>query len=99
MTNDDKKIKVTFTPGFFQNFEGTQDDLDALVYKLMHNALVKEIQDAAEAGTLESKSLTPEEVDELPEYIQRELLSVLDAISEDGIDIEALEADYKKRLN
>lgn len=90
MTNDDTKIKVTFAPGFFQNFEGTQEDLDAIV---------KEIQGAAEAGTLESKSLTLEEVDELPEYIQRELLSVLDAISEDGIDLEALEADYKKRLN
>lgn len=90
MTNDDTKIKVTFAPGFFQNFEGTQEDLDAIV---------KEIQDAANSGTLESKMLTEEDVNDLPEHILVELNRVLDAITEDGIDMEALEADYKKRLN
>jgi nitrogen regulatory protein PII-like uncharacterized protein len=90
MTNDDTKIKVTFSPGFFQNFEGTQEDLDAIV---------KEIQDAAEAGTLESKMLSEEDIDELPEEILAELTRVMNAITEDGIDLAALEADYKKRLN
>lgn len=50
MTN--KKIKIEFAPGAFDLFEGTQEELDALV---------AEIQRLANSGELETNS---EELDE-----------------------------------
>lgn len=32
--SDDNKRKITFNPEFFNNFEGTQEELDALVAQL-----------------------------------------------------------------
>lgn len=90
MINDDKKIKIKFAPGFFENFDGTQEELDNLV---------KELEEGALNGTLESKRLTEEELEQLPDHVLHELNRVLDAITEEGIDLDQLEADYKKRLN
>ena len=67
MSEDKKKLEVVFAPGCFDNFEGTQEELDNLI---------KEIQEGAENGTLFEKSnpvsieslmenLTEEEVDDL----------------------------------
>lgn len=39
----EKKIKVTFMPGAFDEFEGTQEDLDNLI---------KEIEQLAQSGEL-----------------------------------------------
>ena len=36
MTNDDDKVKVTFAPGCFDNFEGTQEELDALMAEIQN---------------------------------------------------------------
>lgn len=51
----DKKIKIEFAPGAFENFEGTQEELDELV---------AEIQRMAETGELFEKS-QPLDIDEL----------------------------------
>ena len=67
MSEDKKKLEVVFAPGCFDNFEGTQEELDNLI---------KEIQEGAENGTLFEKSkpvsteslmenLTEEEVEDL----------------------------------
>lgn len=90
MTNDDKKIKITFAPGFFDNFDGTQEELDNLV---------KELQESAENGDLNAHRLSEDEIQDLPPHILRELERVMDAITEEGIDLDALEAEHKKRLN
>jgi hypothetical protein len=60
----DKKIKIEFAPGAFENFEGTQEELDELV---------AEIQRMAESGELFEKS-QPLDIDELidedPEFAE-----------------------------
>jgi hypothetical protein len=49
-----KNIKLTFAPGCFDNFEGTQEELDAMI---------KEIKDKAEDGTLLDDTDTVQELD------------------------------------
>jgi hypothetical protein len=49
-----KNIKLTFAPGCFDNFEGTQEELDAMI---------KEIKDKAEDGTLLDDTDTIQELD------------------------------------
>ena len=58
MTNH-KKIDIEFAPGCFDAFEGTQEELDALVL---------EIRRMADSGGLEANS-RPLEIDELQEYL------------------------------
>jgi len=42
-----KKLKITYMPGAFDNFEGTQEELDALI---------KEFERSVESGDLEKIS-------------------------------------------
>ena len=39
---DPKKLKVTFAPGCFDNFEGTQEELDALIKEIEESILTGE---------------------------------------------------------
>jgi hypothetical protein len=57
--SNDKKIEVEFAPGCFDAFEGTQEELDALV---------QEIRRMAESGELQD-NVQPLEIDELQEYL------------------------------
>jgi two-component sensor histidine kinase len=68
MSNE--KLKVVFEPGCFDNLDMTQEELDDLV---------STIQAMAESGELfeNSKELTDEDIDELPEDIKKELLNML----------------------
>lgn len=61
------KIKVEFVPGCFDDWSGTQEELDEFV---------REIQRMAETGELEamSESLAVEHWDLLPEEIKHELM-------------------------
>jgi hypothetical protein len=61
------KIKIEFAPGAFDDFEGTQQELDELV---------KEIQRLAEAGTL-FENAREVEIDELTLEDQQRLLNSL----------------------
>jgi hypothetical protein len=51
----DKKIKVVFAPGAFDNFEGSQEEL---------NELMTQIQTMAVDGSLFEKSFSLEDLDE-----------------------------------
>ena len=57
--NNDKKITVEFAPGCFDDFEGTQAELDALI---------KEIQRMAESGELQENA-QPLDILELQEHL------------------------------
>lgn len=66
-----KELKIEFAPGSFDSFEGTQEEL---------NELIAQIQEMFKGKTAEeiealSHPLTDEEFDELPEDVQRQLLS------------------------
>lgn len=62
--SEQPKYKITFAPGCFDEFEGTQEELDELVAQLT---------EMAESGELLEKSVP---VDEFPE-IEDEVLDLL----------------------
>lgn len=51
----DKKPKIIFLPGSFDNFEGTQEELDALI---------KELTDLVESGKLLKEATPVDDMDE-----------------------------------
>ena len=85
MSEDDKKFKVEFAPGCFDNFEGTQEEL---------NEFIAEITRMAESGELiESAKLTDEEIDALPEDILEWIEDMM------GVDPQGIETQRKNKLN
>jgi hypothetical protein len=75
MKTDKKNPEVVFAPGCFDSFDGTQEELDALIL---------EIQTMAESGELFEKS-TPVDVDELDDE-DLELLAESLGINLDDLD-------------
>jgi hypothetical protein len=65
MSNEDKKLKIEFAPGAFDDFEGTQEELEEMI---------AEITRMAESGELFEQS-TPVDFDELlednPEWAEK----------------------------
>jgi hypothetical protein len=51
-----KKMQITFAPGAFDTFDGTQEELDALV---------AELERMAESGELEANSVALEDWEDL----------------------------------
>ena len=66
-----KPFKVVFDPGCFDNFEGTQAELDEFV---------TQIQEFAEAGLLfeNSVELTDEDIEELDEETRQQIIRALE---------------------
>jgi hypothetical protein len=56
--SNDKKMRIEFAPGAFDQFDGTQEELDALV---------AELERMAESGELEANSVDLEHWDDLDE--------------------------------
>ena len=76
MASDDGKMKVVFAPGAFDNFDGTQEELDEFV---------REIQRMADEGILEECSISLDDDDAwdlLPEEEKAEILKALDNSAE-----------------
>lgn len=73
---DLKKLKITFAPGCFDNFEGTQEEL---------NTLVAEIEGMIETGELleESTELSEEDWDELPDDVKLKIMESLESYNDD----------------
>lgn len=74
MTEKNKDFKIVFAPGCFDNFEGSQEELDALI---------SQIQGMFDGKTREeiesmSEQLTEEEFEELPEEVQAQILGEID---------------------
>lgn len=72
----EKKLEVKFAPGAFDHFDGTQEELDQMIV---------EIQRLVESGEIfaQSRALTEEEFDELPDEIKQQLEDSLGDMSED----------------
>ena len=66
-----QEMELEFAPGCFDDFEGTQEELDELI---------KHIKDAFHSGKFaqESRELTDEEFESLSETTQLKLLGMLD---------------------
>ena len=74
MENSNNKIKIEFAPGCFDNFEGTQEELEELI---------AEISRMAESGELFDQVHSLNE-DELPEDVLEELHNRLGDLFGDG---------------
>jgi len=66
-----KPLRVIFDPGCFNNFEGTQAELDEFV---------KQIQEFAESGLLfeNSVELTDEDIEDLDEDTRQQIITALE---------------------
>jgi len=66
-----KPLRVIFDPGCFNNFEGTQAELDEFV---------KQIQEFAESGLLfeNSVELTDEDIEDLDEDTRQQIICALE---------------------
>ena len=66
-----KPLKVVFDPGCFDNFDGTQEELDEFV---------KQIQEFAESGLLfeNSVELSDEDIEELDEETRQQIIRALE---------------------
>jgi hypothetical protein len=69
--SQDKKMKIEFAPGCFDDFEGTQEELEEFM---------RIIQEGFESGEFleESEDLTDEEFLALPPEDQQRILDALD---------------------
>lgn len=65
-----KELKIEFLPGCFDNFEGTQEELDALI---------AEIKAQFASGAVQGKAIeiNDENFDDLPEEVQLQLARAL----------------------
>jgi len=86
MTDGFDKIKVEFAPGCFDNFEGSQEELEEFI---------AEITRLAESGELADNTImvTEENIDEIPE----DILEWLDGLLEN--DLENFEVKRNSKLN
>jgi hypothetical protein len=66
-----RPLRVVFDPGCFDNFDGTQEELDEFV---------KQIQEFAESGLLfeNSVELTDEDIEELDEETRQQIIQALE---------------------
>ncbi len=69
--DDKKEVKIHFAPGCFDNFEGTQEELDQLVQSIRHMVDSGELFEMAQP-------LSEVDLSSLPESLQKEILRELD---------------------
>jgi hypothetical protein len=72
MSDEDKKtklMKLVFAPGCFDDFEGTQEDLDSLIEEIQAKFADGSMEDMVESAALDD--LSEEEFDELREMLEK----------------------------
>lgn len=78
---EEKKMKIEFAPGCFDNFDGTQEELDELV---------KEIKDLFENKSREeieaqSKEISDEDWEELPDEAKEQIFRSIMEDEDDNV--------------
>jgi hypothetical protein len=69
MSDEDKKMKLVFAPGCFDDFEGTQEELDSLIEEIQAKFADGSMEDMVESEALDD--LSEEEFDELREMLEK----------------------------
>lgn len=90
---DKKDIKVVFAPGAFDDFDGTQEELDEMM---------AEIHRLVETGEIFEKStpMTEDAFEDLDEEVQIKIMQALDILGEsEDEDDEVLENIANKKLH
>ena len=73
MTKKEKPIKIEFAPGAFDNFEGTQEELDELLAEIEYMFVNKS---RAEIEAM-SRPLTEEDLEDMPAEAKAQLVREL----------------------
>jgi hypothetical protein len=84
---DNKEIKIQIAPGAFDTFDGTQEELDALMEEIHKMFEGKSMEEIAEL----SRPISDEDFDELPDDVKLQLIRGHD-------DSEELPDEYKRKL-
>lgn len=71
MTEDKKPLKIVFAPGSLDNFDGTQEELDAMI---------AEIQSLADSGELENRAVPIDLYQDLSDVDEEELQDALEDV-------------------
>jgi hypothetical protein len=74
MSDNKKPLKIEFAPGVFDNFEGTQQELD----EIMSNIQNMFANMSPEELSANSRSVSLDDLEELDEETQQQILSALD---------------------
>ena len=82
---DKKKMEIVFAPGCFDQFDGTQEELDELMAK---------IQDMADSGELEKMAVPLSEA--LDDLTEEELQALLEEVSEE-VGVEELDPSFPNK--
>jgi uncharacterized protein YgfB (UPF0149 family) len=82
--NTKPEFKIVFSPGAFDDFEGTQAELDEIVLEVTKQIQSGELFDS-------STELTADDWEELPEHVQQVLIAAFE-------EIEQSESDQPKRM-
>lgn len=64
------ELKIEFAPGAFDQFDGTQEELDSLVEEIMNMFKGKTVEDIAAM----SRPLSDEDLEDLPEDVQSQIM-------------------------
>ena len=87
MSEDKKPVEIVFAPGCFDNFEGSQEELDDLV---------KQITEMAQSGELFEKS-NPVDIESLADELSDEEVEDL-LMQLEELDAGQLPTDTKRTL-
>lgn len=82
---DKKKMEIVFAPGCFDQFDGTQEELDELMTK---------IQEMADSGELQEMAIPLSEA--LDELTEEELQALLEEVSEE-VGVEELNPSFTNK--
>ena len=81
-TPDGKEIKIEFAPGAFDQFEGTQEELDALQKEIMEMLEAMTPEELAEESIAVDEEYIEQMMDDDPEWAE----SLVKALSSDPSD-------------
>lgn len=81
MMTEEKKMKIEFAPGCFDNFEGTQEELDELV-KEIQNMFEGKSQEEIEA---QSREISEEDWEELPDEAKEQIFRSIIEDEDDNV--------------
>lgn len=94
--DDDNEIKIEFLPGCFDNFEGTQEELDELIAEIEQMAKDGTLIEKAEPYRLDPEDMSPEELKALNDLV--ESLEHLEDAEVDAMSDEEIFNMFVERL-
>lgn len=88
---DKKEIKISFAPGAFDQFEGTQEELDQMIAEI-HEMFANKTPEELEAM---GRLMTEEDFEDMDDEARAQIIRARQSMDEDEED---LEEEFKRKL-